>query len=112
MPMLNTTIILPKVYNGIHFGEKENTTEIIFLGKFYESSGTPKVPYGGGVRYGRKGDKHYVAVDSYSDLSETVDYIIKRDPQYKIECTVKKKGKKHTVMFVHMKDPVRNGSLD
>ncbi len=93
MPMLNTTIILPKVYNGIHFGEKENTTEIIFLGKFYESSGTPKVPYGGGVRYGRKGDKHYVAVDSYSALSETVAYIMKRNPQYKIECTVKKEGK-------------------
>ena len=91
--MLNTTIILPKVYNGIHFGEKENTTEIIFLGKFYESSGTPKVPYGGGVRYGRKGDKYYVAVDSYSYLSKAVDDIMKRHPQYKIECTVKKEGK-------------------
>ena len=93
MPMLNTTIILPKVYNGIHFGEKENTTEIIFLGKFYESSGTPNVPRGGGVRYGRKGDKYYVAVDSYSYLSKAVDDIMKRHPQYKIECTVKKEGK-------------------
>lgn len=66
---------------------------LIFIGKFYESSGTPKVPYGGGVRYGRKGDKHYVAVDSYSALSETVAYIMKRNPQYQIECTVKKEGK-------------------
>lgn len=44
--MLNTSIILHKIYDGINFGEKENTTEIIFIGKFYESSGTPKVPYG------------------------------------------------------------------
>lgn len=91
--MLNTTIILPKVYNGISFGEEENDTEIIFLGKFCESSGTPNVPRGGGVRYGRKGDKYYVAVDSYSYLSKAVDDIMKRHPQYKIECTVKKEGK-------------------
>lgn len=94
MPMLNTTIILPKVYNGISFGEEENDTEIIFLGKFCESSGTPNVPRGGGVRYGRKGDKYYVAVDSYSYLSKAVDDIMKRYPQYKIKCTVEKNRKK------------------
>lgn len=92
--MLNTTIILPKVYNGISFGEEENDTEIIFLGKFCESSGTPNVPRGGGVRYGRKGDKYYVAVDSYSYLSKAVDDIMKRHPQYKIKCTVEKNRKK------------------
>lgn len=110
--MLNTTIILPKVYNGISFGEEENDTEIIFLGKFCESSGTPNVPRGGGVRYGRKGDKYYVAVDSYSYLSKAVDDIMKRHPQYKIKCTVEKNRKKNTAMFMHMKAPVRNGSLD
>ena len=91
--MFKTSINLHKIYDGINFGEQENTTDIIFICKFYESSGTPKVPYGGGVRYGRKGDKHYVAVDSYSALSETVAYIMKRNPQYQIECTVKKEGK-------------------
>ena len=100
--MLNTTIILPKVYDGISFGEEENDTEIIFLGKFGESSGTPKVLYGGGVRYGRKGDKYYVAVDSYSCLSKAVDDIVKRHPQYKIECIVKKNWKEtHGYVYAH-----------
>ena len=92
--MLNTTIVLGKEYRGIYFGKEENNTEIIFHGKFYESSGTPKVFCGAGVRYGIKDNKYYIVVESYSMLSKTASYVMTRYKEEKIECTVIKNGNK------------------
>lgn len=91
--MLNKTISLPKIYDGIQFGEIETTTEIVFHGKFHDSSGIPYISQGCGMRYGNKGNKFYLAVGHYPMLYKVVLYMREKYPQYRIECTVKKDEK-------------------
>ncbi len=81
---------LPKKYKDITFGEKETTTEILFHGAFHNLSGIPYIQKGCGLRYGKKKDKFFLAVDHCSMLSKIVASKFEKHPDYRIECTVKK----------------------
>ena len=87
---MNDSIFLPKIYDGIKFGENKSGIEILFEGEFKESSGFQKLNSLIAKRYGEREGQYFLAVDSYSAFSMVVYEILSKKPEYEIWCTVRK----------------------
>lgn len=87
---MNDSIFLPKIYDGIKFGENESGIEILFEGGFKDSSGFPILDSKIAKRYGERGGQYFLGVDSYSAFSFVVYDIMSKKPDYEIWCTVLK----------------------
>ena len=91
---MNDSIFLPKIYDGIKFGENESGIEILFEGEFKDSSGFPILDSKVAKRYGERGGQYFIGVDSHSAFSRVVDDRISKNPEYEIRCTVRKNNHK------------------
>ena len=87
---MNDSIFLPKIYDGIKFGENENGIEILFEGEFKDSSGFPRLNSQVAKRYGERDGQYFLAVDRHSAFSRIVYDILSKKPEYEIWCTVLK----------------------
>jgi len=85
--MFKTTIMCLE-YKDIKFGEIESTTEVIFHGRFTECNSINRLKSGGGVRYGEKNGKKFLAIDRHSALIESVYNMMNKYPDERIECDI------------------------